>query len=255
MSIITVTGVGGGVGSTTVVGQLASILAARNHPVLAIDLAQQNTLRLHFGMHWQDGNGLAPHVLARQPWHKAGYRCENGVEFLPFGKCDEQAVGSFFSHVQADSTWLASRLEELEPNPKRFVLIDCPRRGFNLRSQAYALSDVIVVVLGADTLSYAALADLHLSMSLQDANKAVYLLNGFDPKMRLDCDIADLLRADHGAKLCPVAIHRDESVREALASKLSVNIYAPYSQAANDFSDLTTWLVGKLAVLHRSRNG
>ncbi|HXU92879.1 MAG TPA: cellulose synthase operon protein YhjQ/BcsQ, partial [Gallionella sp.] len=74
-----------------------------------------------------------------------------------------------------------------------------------------------------------------------------YLLNGFDPTRELDRDIAELLRVDLGAHLCPVTIHRDESVREALASKLSLEAYAPDSQAYDDFAALATWLIARFA--------
>ncbi len=247
MKVVSVTGISGGVGATTVVAQLAATLSARGRRVIAFDFSPQNTLRLHFGMQWEDSNGIVPQVLSGKPWNEAAYRCENGVDFLPFGKCDEQSVAGFDRLLQQNPNWLSSRLDELDADDDTCVLIDCPRAGYTLRSQAHALSDLILVVLEADTLSYAALSESRTGFAPGDAEKVIYLLNGFDPTLALDHDIAKLLRVEQGARLCSVAIHRDESVRETLASKLSLDAYAPHSQAAGDFAALSTWLVAKLA--------
>lgn len=249
MKIISVTGIAGGVGTTTVAAQLASSLAARGLPVIAFDFSPQNALRLHFGMAWEYGNGLIPQVLSGKPWHQAAYRCENGVDFLPFGKCANQDIAVFDHLLEQEPDWLSSRLEELDANDNTFVLFDCSCGEYALRSQAHALSDLIVTVAAADTVSYAAVAESR-DCSAEYANKTSCLINGFDPTRELDRDIARLLRAEQGAQLCPVIIHRDESVREALASKLSVEAYAPYSQAAGDYADLSTWLVARLARVH-----
>ncbi|HXU92536.1 MAG TPA: cellulose biosynthesis protein BcsQ, partial [Gallionella sp.] len=213
MKVVSITGIRGGVGTTTVAAQLGSILSTRKRQVIALDFSPQNTLRLHFGMHWEDGNGLVPQVLSGAPWNEAAYRCENGVDFVPFGKCREQDIASFDRQLQQDPNWLPSRLGELEVDDEAFILIDSSTCGA-LRSQAQARSDLILAVLEADTLSYAALAESKNLFAPDVAEKVVYLLNGFDPTRELDRDIAELLRVDLGARLCPVTIHRDESVRE-----------------------------------------
>ncbi|BBI99544.1 cellulose synthase operon protein YhjQ [Ferrigenium kumadai] len=247
MKVVSITGISSGVGATTVAAQLSSILATRKWHVIAFDFSPQNALRLHFGMKWEDGNGLIPNVLSGKPWNEAAYRCENGVDFLPFGKCGEQEVAGFEHLLQQEQDWLESRLGELEADDSTCILIDCSHAGRAFRSQAHALSDLIFVVLEADTLSYAALAESPPVFAPDHAGKVIYLLNGFDPTRELDRDIAELLRVDIGVRMCPVTIHRDESVREALASKLSLDAYAPYSQASDDFAALSTWLVARLA--------
>lgn len=249
MNVVSITGICGGVGATTATAQLAAALAMRGRYVVAFDFSPHNTLRLHFGMPWEDGNGLVSQVMSGKPWNEAGYRCENGVDFLPFGQCGWQESEDFYRMLHQDSAWLASRLGELDNSADPCVLIDCPRTGYALRSQVYALSDLIVVVLAADTMSYAAIPEFRACLAPGDAAKVVYLLNGFDPTRALDRDIAKLLRFDLKTCFCPVTIHRDESVREALASKLSVDAYAPYSQASGDFAALTTWLAARLTHL------
>lgn len=247
MRVVSVTGISGGIGTTTVVAQLASTLAALGRRVIAFDFSPQNALRLHFGMRLEEGNGLVPQLSSGSPWNEAAYRCENGVDFLPFGKSGEEDIARFHSLLQQDATWLSSRLGELAIDDDTWVLIDCPCTGHALRSQVQAVSDVMLVTLRADAMCYAALAGSAISQAPSDEKDILYLINAFDPTLALDRDIAKLIRAEQGSRLCPVAIHRDEAVREALASKLSVDTYAPYSQAAGDFADLATWLTARLA--------
>lgn len=251
MKVVSITGAAGGVGATTVAAQLASSLAARGRFVIVFDFSPQNALRLHFGMPWEDGNGLVPSVLSGKPWHEAAYRCENGVDFLPFGECGEQDTAAFGRLLLKEPDWLASRLGELDVDDDTFILFDCPRAGHELRSQAHALSDLVLTVAAADTASYAALAGSRDRFAPEDANKVACLINGFDPTRELDRDIAQLLRIEQGEHLCPVTVHRDESVREALASKLSLDAYAPHSQASVDYAALSTWLVARLVHLRR----
>jgi len=249
MKVISVTGITGGVGATTLVAQLAFALRTRGRRVIAFDFSPHNMLRLHFGMPWADGGGLVPHILSGKPWHESAYRCENMIEFLPFGKCNEHDVAAFYRMQHENPSWLALRLAELHADEDTYVLIDSPRSGHDLRAQAHALSNLILIALEADTQAYAVLEQAQTSLSLADADRAFLLLNAYDPTRKLDYDIAKLLRHTHEASLCPVSIHRDESVREALASKRSLTDYAPYSQATSDFSTLTTWLIARCAHL------
>lgn len=251
MRIVSITGIAGGVGATTVAAHLASALAARGRPVIVFDFSPQNSLRLHFGMPWEDNGGLVPQLLSGEPWHESAYRCENGVDFIPFGNCNERDIAAFERLLQ-EPDWLASRLGELDAGDDTILLFDVPRESRGLRMQAHALSDLILAVMASDPLSYAALPKSREDFAPGGAGKVDYLINGFDPTRELDREVAQLLRTGQEVRLCPVTIHRDESVREALASKLSIEAYAPYSQAAGDYAALSTWLAARLAQLQRT---
>ena len=58
MRTVAVIGASGGAGVTTVAASLARALHAAGHPALAFDINPDNTLRLPFGMHWDDRFGL-----------------------------------------------------------------------------------------------------------------------------------------------------------------------------------------------------
>jgi len=248
MKVISIAGISGGVGATTVAAQLAAGLVAHNQRVIAFDLSPHNALRLHFGMPWDDGSGLVPQVLADKPWNEVAYHGANGVDFFPFGKTTHQDSASFISRLAREPGWLNSRLQELDEAEDAYVIIDSPNTEHTLSSQAYAASGLAITVLEPDTFSFAAFIESRTAQSeAGNDKKTVYLLNGFDPTRALDRDISRLLRATPNNNLCPVIIHRDELVREALANKSCLNDYAPYSPAAGDFIALTTWVIATFA--------
>ena len=57
MPLIGFTSPKGGVGKTTLAANVAALLAARGHKVLALDLDPQNALRLQFGLSYRDEAG------------------------------------------------------------------------------------------------------------------------------------------------------------------------------------------------------
>lgn len=249
MKVISIVGIKGGVGSTTVAAELATCLVAHNQRAIAFDFSQQNALRLHFGMPWEDGGGIFPQILAGEPWNEAAYHSASGVDFLPFGKITPKNLDDVRSLLVKQSGWLTSLLQELDETNQTFVIIDCPQLEHAFLEQSYSASDVVIIVLEPDASSYAALAETCISSSLPARKKLVYLINGFDTTRELDREIVRLLREIPNKDICPVVIHRDELVREALANKLGINAYAPFSQAANDFFALTTWVIATFAQL------
>ncbi len=242
MKVICVTGLSGGAGVTTVAAQLAAALRTQDRPVVAFDFSPDNTLRLHFGMAMSDGSGLAPQVLAKQPWNEVAYRSASGVDFVPFGQLDEDGLNRFGNLLTHEPGWLSRHLDELDLPADAHLVLDCPRTPGPLRLQALAASTLVLVVLAPDALSFARASANERSMRLSGRTEARYLFNGFDASRALDRDVVAVARSDLQKKLIPVMIHRDEHLREALASKRDIYEYAPSSQAAEDFSSLAHWL-------------
>lgn len=248
MRVIAVIGAGGGVGVTTVVAQLAAGLVAQRRHAIALDFSSDNVLRLHFGMAWDDDTGLAPAIITGQPWHEAAFRSAGGVDFIPFGKLgDGHEMADLERNLAVRPRWLASCLGEVEMAAETYVICDCPRVESGLRSQALAVAALTLIVVTPDALSYASACAAAESAWAQGAREIAFVLNGFDPSRALDQDVAMLMRTDFPVDLVPVVLHRDESLREALACKQSVFDYAPSSRAAYDFSTLVMWTVAHMA--------
>lgn len=247
MKIVSVSGLSGGMGATTLTAELASTLVSHGREVIALDFSPRNTLRLRYGMAWRDGRGLIPQLLNGQPWNEAAYRCENGVIYLPFGQCQEEEIEVCLEPLRQEAGWLTTRLAQISESEESLILIDCSYADHELISQAKSASDLCIIVMDTDPLSYASLAASRLLKSVpSETPKTFYVLNRFDPQLEFDRDIANVLKVELANHWCPVKIHRDESIREALACKLSVDAYAPHSQATGDFSALATWLLGQL---------
>lgn len=254
MNVIAVIGTSGGAGVTTVAAQLAAGLVAQRRHAIAFDFSPDNALRLHFGMDWEDETGLAPMVASGKPWNEAAFCSASGVDFIPFGKPDDERTIADFAHrLAAQPAWLASRLEELDMPAETYVICDCPRTEGALRSQALAAARLTLIVVTPDALSYAAARTTAEAALAQGARHVAFVLNGFDPARALDQDVATLMRTDFFSSLVPVVLHRDESLREALASKQSVFEYAPSSRATYDFSALAMWVVAHLSHLHEKK--
>lgn len=247
MSLVVAIGAAGGVGATTVAAHLAAALARKGRLGAAVDLCPDNALRLHFGMEWSDPAGFALQVLAGRQWAEGAYLSSGGVPFLPFGgTADDGEVAHFAAWLEGQPGGLAGCLDLIPQRPDQAVVADAPRMPWRLGRQALAGAQLALVVAAPDAPSYASLPGLLEAAAAAGAAETWVLLNGFDPTRSLDRDMALLLSHDFGLRSAPVAIHRDESVREALACKETVFDYAPASRAAYDFESLAVWVLARL---------
>ncbi|MFI4939482.1 MAG: cellulose biosynthesis protein BcsQ [Burkholderiales bacterium] len=250
MEIIAVIGAVGGAGATTVAAHLSVAFASQKRRTLTIDFCSENILRLHFGMAFEDGTGFAPNLLAEKEWSQAAYRSGGGLEFIPFGQLhNDQELDSLVEGLRQNPTWFRTQLANLQLPPGTLVVCNCPRMPAVLREQVIRAADMVLMVAAPEVISFAAvthIANKADNLAHAHGSPTLVVLNGFDPARQLDRDIAVLLRTEHRQIFSPVVVHRDESVREALACKQTVFDFAPSSQAAYDFLALSTWLLARL---------
>jgi cellulose synthase operon protein YhjQ len=247
MEIIAVIGAVGGAGATTVAAHLSVAFASQKRHTLTIDFCSENILRLHFGMAFDDSTGFAPNLLAEKEWCQAAYCSSGGLEFIPFGQLhNDQELDSLIERLRENPKWFRSQLVNLQLPPGTLVICDCPRMPAVLREQVIRAADLVLVVAAPEVISFAAVTRITDNVSRVQGSPTLVVLNGFDSARQLDRDIAVLLRTEHKPIFSPVVIHRDESVREALACKQTVFDFAPSSQAAYDFLALATWLLARL---------
>lgn len=265
--LVAVMGATGGAGATTVAAHLACALAMQQRPVLAIDLSPANALRLFYGMAWAQEQGWARQLLAGQAWQEAAWRDSRGRAFMPFGALPDDAAAEQLAHtLRAHPRWLRDRLDEIQLAPGTIVVCDCPIAPASLRDQALTAADLALLVCAPDTLSYAQ-ATGRIERGWGEAKglseaahtgfppETAIVLNGHDPARRLDRDIALLLRSGYRSVFAPTLVHRDESLREALACKQTVFDFAPTSQAAHDCAALATWTLARLGQIEARAAG
>ena len=193
-------------------------------------------------MTWEDETGLSTQVLSGLPWNEAAFRSPSGTDFIPIGN----ALQDFDAWLKSHPGWFEKRMAEIDLQ-EGFVICDCPDRRSALGSQILGASRLALVVLSPDALSYATGERTKREALSAGAAAAFFIVNQFDPTRMLDRDLEALIHADFREDCLPILIHRDESVREALANKETVFDYAPSCQAASDFSALAMWLIAHCA--------
>ncbi len=256
MNIVAIHGLKGGVGTTTIVSNLAAAINAQSQPVLAIDLCSQNSLRLHFGMALQNENGFASQIAHHRPWHEAGYQSYNGVNFLPFGQDqDNKCINAIELYIRNHPNWLNDWLSTLDMPENTWVLLDCPLHPSPFHQDALKIADISLLVVNPEMLSYTCLhaPNRPRHLYLNSEQNQLMLLNRYCPSIDLERDITSLIKTDFAASLLPITIHRDEHLREAFAFKKSVIDAAPASQSAQDFSLAAFWLTARQAKLAQKR--
>lgn len=251
MKTLAVYGVKGGSGSTTLVAELALLWRQQGRTVLAIDLCQQNLLRLHFAMDPAEPDGWCARLLAGEDWTEAVWRCGERLLFVPYGKTSAWAVTGELD----DPDWLGRQLSMLALPADALVLLDLPAGAVRARRQGLNAADSVLVTMPADSASCAlldAMADELIECGIVPQNVR-FALNQFDPTRRIDRDVELLLRKRLGARLAPLPVQRDASVREAFAARQPLALYAPESQAADDLRQLQLWLSVQLAEMRPAR--
>ena len=250
VSVIAIIGAAGGAGATTVTAHLAAAIVQQDKAVLCFDFCPTNVLRLHFGAPLDAPEGFASALLAGLPWQHAAYASASGVRFLPFGALDDDAaLERLCGWLQERPHWLRDSIAAIDQPADTIVLCDCPRLPAALRNQVLAAADIVLVSCAPDPLSLAAATRLAGPLQGNAGRFARILLNGFEAGRTLDRDMQLILRHQHATLAAPVTIHRDESVREAIACKQTVFDYAPGSQAAQEFAALATWAIMRSSLL------
>lgn len=237
----------GGAGRSTVTAELASLLLARGHPVLALECDPRNVLGFHFGMRRAAGDGLGAY-LGETPsaaWAQAGQRSDDGVLFLPWG-----AGGA--GGAPARGGWLAPLLADVDLSVRGIALVDTPAWPSALASEAAAAADLVLVLVPPQPETCMTLAPLRHALAA--GNKAArYVVTRLQPARQLHTDIVTLLRAALGGAMLPYQLHEDSGIPEALARSESHCRSAPHSQSAHDLQGLASWLSAWSRAVHASR--
>jgi len=241
MPLIAFTSPKGGVGKTTLVAQVAAVLARRGHAVLAIDVDPQNALRLHLGRPMREETGFMADLPRRQPWRQALRQTESGVELLAHGIADHRRALELGAALLAQPELLLGPLREMLADPQQVVLVDTAPGASAALSALGPLADLLVVVLLADAASGSLVPQVAAGRQLgrgtlaaRMADRSVVVLNQVDMASPLSGAVMDMAVAALGDRLIG-AVCRDERVAEALGDKrLLVDEPPGFGGAAED---------------------
>jgi len=251
MKVVSVVSATGGTGKTTLAATLASVLAAEGQRVMAVDLAPQNALRLHFGVPLDRADGLSRVALDGAAWQRALARSADGVAVLAFGVPEASDPQAFERHLDAHPQWFAQGLAALQPGTADIVLVDTPPGPSVYTRAALGAAHFALNVVLADAASYAAYEQTQRMIAAGAASRPEFIgeacvINQADSSRRLNRDVRQVLRDVLGEQMFPGVIHSDEGVREALASNTTVVHYDSSCQATADLRQCGRWLLDVL---------
>jgi cellulose synthase operon protein YhjQ len=252
MSIIGVVSMKGGVGKTSTTANLAAALAAKLGPgrVSVADLDPQNGLHWHFGVHESQTSGICEQSLQDGNWQDVILPSAFDVACLPYGNVSEIERENFEALLLKQPNWIGEQLERAGINQNAVVVIDTPPGPSVYLKQVFACADLILVVLLADAGSYATIPAMETWLddvsSVRPKVGMYYVLNQVDRSEPLNRDTAAFLHQQLKPRICPIDIHGDEAVGEALAFQQPVLAYEPHAQASLDLDRLATWTINAL---------
>lgn len=236
MNSLVMSGLRGGVGTTSLLAGIGFALHAQGKRVLLVDLCPDNQLRLHFNLAVGETQGWARAQTEGQAWNHAAFAIDEHLHLLPYGVLDEVQYFTLddwlYRHPDCWHTRCAALAE-----PYDWILFDVPQclPGHRRLLGGGAPRQVTVLALEADAACHARLA------GGSPPRADLLLVNRFDPVSQLQRDLLLLWREKYGESRLHQVIHRDEAVQESLASKSPVGFHAPHSQAASEMLSLATW--------------
>ena len=238
MRIITLQGLRGGVGTTSIAAMLGDTLNRQGQHVLLIDLNATDMLRLFFNVPHQEPYGWAGALSNKHAWHEQAYRITPYLDLLAYGRTgiDIFPASSAVSEERAAAFWLESI--PLLSHAYDWLIIDLPAASAHFH-RLQQESDLDLCVASVDAACHVLLAQTTLRP------RCHIVPSLFDPSKTLANDILLEWRYEYALHMIPVPMHRDEAVHEALASKTTVHMLYPESMGASDARSLATWIMAK----------
>ena len=244
MKIVTFSGLRGGVGTTTLVANVASALVRAGRRVCAVDLDPRNALALHVGASPDELWGHSGSSLFG-PHDVASIQARYGAPFpiVPFGRVSTEGLLVAEMRLQTDLKSLADSMDSFVPEDSEIVLLDTPGIHSIWTQAALQFCDLLVGVASPCAGTFAAIPAWRRILEdggVAESTAVRYVLNAHDPGLALSSDVRRTMRGNLGEEFSPVAVHYDEVVREKLGSQQLVD--GVTCQAAQDIANVATWL-------------
>lgn len=233
MISMSVRGVRGGVGTSSIVAALGYALHQLGQKVLLVDMCPQNILGLHMGLDLAPAKGWARATLDQQPWHEQAWSVEPDLCVLPYGQLQATESEQLDAQLRADPHMWSQR-QRLLADAFDWIVFDLPQQ---LPGHCNGpRCELPITVLNADAACHAL-----LQPTLSEAS--CLLVNRFNAARQLQRDLLLIWQHRYAHKLLPLILHADEAMAEALAQREPAGRYAPGSLIAQDILSLASWCV------------
>jgi chromosome partitioning protein len=244
----------GGVGKTTTCVNLAAGLARIGQRVLVVDLDPQGNATMGSGIDKRELELTVYDVLlesasiaeARRRGEKAGY--------------DVIGANRELAGAEVELVGLERRNERLKTalaaaTDYDFVLIDCPPSLSLLTLNGLCAAHGVVVPMQCEYFALEGLSDLVNTIKQVHANlnpdlQIIGLLRVmFDPRITLQQQVSEQLKAHFGDKVFNTVIPRNVRLAEAPSYGLPGVVFDPQSKGAQAFVEFAREMVARIAVL------
>ncbi|MBQ4833096.1 cellulose synthase operon protein YhjQ [Pseudoalteromonas sp. MMG010] len=236
MPRIFIKGIKGGVGTTTVAANLASMLKKSNLDVLVAELDCKNDLGLHFGLPWGENSGWS-YAKNFNDVSECAFVDNEGIVFLPYGEnsAPELSVSSLINDLSAYAV-----------KKKAWLLFDCPAN-INLADLPLNKSDIILDLVNCDAICHSFMyKKLKLLSQVKSVWQHYFVVNKYNSSSVIEFDLYSLWQSTMPL-ITPFFINHDEVIKESTAYKNVAINCAPYSITKDDFETLAGWLVSKVS--------
>ncbi|AIJ08065.1 MULTISPECIES: cellulose biosynthesis protein BcsQ [Edwardsiella] len=231
MVTVALQGIRGGVGTTGTAAALGWALNGLGQRVLVVDASPGAQLGMHFNLPLADRAGWAAALLDGSAWQATAWRYTEGLDVLPFGTVDPAQLPALAACV-SQAEWRASFASQSAAYD--WIILDIGSGHAPVSRQMAAFSELLLLLMMPD-------ANCHLRLHRQALpDDAHLLITQLLPGSVLQEDLY-LLWKQTLPRLVPLVMHRDEAVAEAAAGKQPLGEYAPYSQAAQEATNLAAW--------------
>ena len=232
-------GVRGGVGVTTMIAALGHALHAQGERVLLVECSPDHLLGLHLGLPADETRGWARAWLDGGDWRDAAFECLPGLVLLPYGATSEaEAAGVEDGLRQQPRTW-PERLSLLQ-DEFDWILFDLPQ-GLPAHVAAINLHAACALPLRLATVD----PGCHVLLQRRAGDTRALLCNRYDPAIVVQRDLMQLWIGGYGRRLVPQPLHEDAGVADALARKQPLGVDAGSSLAAADVASLAVWCLAE----------